>query len=161
MSQQLKRTAASFEASLWKREPWTRLRKPPERWRRGWDSSLLLPRRPARCVPSVQGTGPAVPAGCPAPKPEGTARAGPDVTISFCTKQLKKPPARGLDYKHLASLVNTQKPQALEQSSLNRYLRLEPVGRAEISQDPLPHWSQSFCLRTSPENPFSGDVLLD
>lgn len=67
-------------------------------------------------------TGTTVQALRPVPKLEGNTRADPDVTVSFCMKQLKKPPAQGLDYKRLASSVNTQKPQALDPSSLDQYL---------------------------------------
>jgi len=58
------------------------------------------------------------------PKPEANTRAGPDVTILFCTKQHQKPPVRGLDCKSLPSPVITQKPQALEPFSLDQYLLL-------------------------------------
>lgn len=94
MSQQLKRTAASFEAPLWKREPWTRLRKPPERWWRGWDSRLLLPRRPARCVPSVRGTGLALPAGARLPNQRGPLMPVPMASFHFVRNNLKATSAR-------------------------------------------------------------------
>lgn len=49
------------------------------------------------CPPFAWGTGTTFPAAHPAPKTEGNAHAGPDVTISFYVKQLKKPPAQGQD----------------------------------------------------------------